>query len=68
MLKTEKTIVTPNDTNIHKAIETFQDLAQLVFDMQHISVQARAENEKLFELSKKNKVILENLEGKEKSF
>lgn len=65
-VKTEKTIVTPNDTNIHKAIETFQDLAQLVFDMQHISVQARAENEKLFELSKKNKVILENLEGKEK--
>ena len=65
-VKTEKTIITPNDTNIHKAIETFQDLAQLVFDLQHISVQARAENEKLFELSKKNKVILENLEGKEK--
>ena len=64
-VKNEKPTFSPNDTNIHKAIETFQDLTQLVFDLQHIGHEARLENEKLFELSKKNKVILETLNDKE---
>ena len=56
----------PGDNNIHKAIETFEQLTQLVFDLEYIANKSRKENKILLELSKKNKIFLETLEGKEK--